>query len=496
MTAGTLTIIKANNMPSMGYYIGTLGNPKTTFFKSVYRKHSNFSFTYTEQQPINSGNLEKNSDTEIRFKIPRDSDLIGEMYFTIELPDIYSRSNLKFRWIRRLAEYVVKDLTFRVGNNQIDKQYSEFFQIWAELNQTAEQKTGYNRLIGNTTDMYDPESVTGHSSYPGSTTSTALAYPSIVGRRLYLPLRLYFNSHSSLALPLIALQYEDVFIDITLRQINDLYIILNSGNIATPSTSAHDIGNFLLTTTTQTSLSVDPRLVIKNIFLDNEERKGLALATSEYLGYQIQRVISNGNSASEITVDLKDINKPVKQLYFMVRRTDFENLNLWSNFTNWYLKDVPIYGQNHDSTYPNEPITITSSNIKYYKTQSLLKAAELKLDMHSLTVGDPTDLTGASQSLEGKDNIFFNLVQNYNGNKGMPDEGIYNINFNIDQSGDIPRPNGVCNMSSINKKELKVYLNETHTDSSFSFNYNVIVFAMNYEIMKFMGGTMGTAYSN
>ena len=271
--------------------------------------------------------------------------------------------------------------------------------------------------------------------------------------------------------------------------------LLNSGTIAAPTTSAHDIGNFLSTTTTQTSLNINPILEIKSIYVDNEERKSIALSSAEYLGYQVQRVISNGNSTNDISIDLKDINKPVKQLYFMIRRTDFENINLWSNFTNWYIKDVPIYGQNHDSTYPNEPLTITSSNIKYYKTQSLLKSAELKLDLHSLTVGDPTDYTGASQSLEGKGSIFFNLLQNYNGNKGMPSEGIYNVNFNID-AGNETQPNGVCNMSAINKKELKLYLNEVHTDSSFSFNYNILVFAMNYEIMKFMGGTMGTAYSN
>jgi len=495
MTAGTLTIIKVNNMPSMNYYIGTSGNPQMTHFRSVYKKHTNFSFTYINVQPLNSKNLEKTSDNEVRFKIPRNSDLMSEIFFSFELPDIYSRSNFKFRWIRRLAEYLVKDITFRIGSNELDKQYSEFFQIYAELNQTTEQKTGYNKLIGNTTDMYDPESVTGHSSYPGSATSTALAYPSIVGRRLYLPLRFYFNQHSSLALPLIALQYDDIYIDITMRQLNDLYIILNSGTIAAPTTSAHDIGNFLSTTTTQTSLNINPILEIKSIYVDNEERKSIALSSAEYLGYQVQRVISNGNSTNDISIDLKDINKPVKQLYFMIRRTDFENINLWSNFTNWYIKDVPIYGQNHDSTYPNEPLTITSSNIKYYKTQSLLKSAELKLDLHSLTVGDPTDYTGASQSLEGKGSIFFNLLQNYNGNKGMPSEGIYNVNFNID-AGNETQPNGVCNMSAINKKELKLYLNEVHTDSSFSFNYNIIVFAMNYEIMKFMGGTMGTAYSN
>lgn len=495
MTAGNLKIIQVNNTPSMNYYIGTSGNPQMSYFKSVYRKHSNFSFSYINVQPTNSVNLEKNTDTEVKFKIPRNSDLINEMYFSFELPDIYSRNNLKFRWIRRLAEYVVKDITFRVGSNQIDKQYSEFFQIWAELNQNNEQKTAYDKLIGNTTDMFDPESVTGHTSYPGSSTSTALAYPSIVGRRIYLPLRFYFNGNSSLALPLIALQYDEIFIDITLRQINELYIILNSGLVAAPSTSAHDIGNFLLTTTTQTSLSIDPRLEIKSIYLDNEERKNVSLNTAEYLGYQVKRLTSNGNTTNEISVDLKDINKPVKQIFFMARRTDFENLNLWSNFTNWYLKDVPIYGQNHDTTYPNMPITLSTSNVKYYQTQSLLKAAELKLDLHSLTIGDPTDYTGASQSLEGKESTFFNLLQNYTGNKGIPDEGIYNINFNID-SGNSIQPNGVCNMSSINKKELKLYLNEVHTDSSFSFNYNVLVFAINYEIMKFMGGSMGTAYSN
>jgi hypothetical protein len=489
MTAGTLLIIQANNASNTAYFVG---NPVISHFKSVYRRHTNFASEYISVLPRNSNNLSL-SDKEIKFIIPRNGDLINDMYFTFELPDIYSRNNLKFQWIRRLGEYIIKDITFRVGSQQIDKHYSEYLQIWSELNHTNEQKDIYDKMIGNTTDMFDPESVTGHSAYPGTTDGTTADYPSIVGRKLYVPLRFYFNQHVGWSFPLIALQYDEVAIDITLRQINHLYTILNTDR-ARPTTSSHYIGNFLKTATSASTLAIVPKLEVKYIFLDNEERKNFAVQTHEYLGSQVQRVAKEGETTNNVNIDLKDINKPVRNIYFVIRRTDFENINLWSNFTNWYLKDVPIYGAGHDNTYPNVPLA-SDTNIQYYQTQSLLKSAELKLDVHSLTSGVPTDFTTAGQSLSGKDAQFFNLVQNYKHNKGNPSEGIYSYNFNIAEN-DGRQPNGVCNMSHFTRKSLRVFLAETYSENSFSFNYNIYVFALNYEIMKFMGGLMGTAYSN
>ena len=492
MTAGALLQLKNGNVPRMGFLVS---NPQISHFKSVYRKYTNFSTQYISVLPQSSANLSKETEVEVKFKIPRDSDLINDIYFTFELPDIYSRNSLNFQWIRRIGEYIIKEVKFTVGSQEIDKQYGEYLHIWSELNLSKDQKDGYNRMIGNVTEVFDPESVTGHAAYPGSATGTALAYPSIVGRKIFVPLHFYFNQHVSNSFPLIAVQYDEMNINFTLRPLQELYTIIEGGYRRRPSSTDHDIGRFFSFNSLNNDLYINPRLEIKNIFLDNEERKRFALQSHEYLGLQVQRELIEGRSTN-FDIDLKNINKPIKQLHFIIRRSDFEDLNLWSNFTNWYFTDIPIYSGNHPTTYTTNP-TVNSTTIKYYKTLSLVKSAELRLDTHSIVVGNPTDFTGAQESLEGKENSFFNLIQNYKSSRSMPEEGIYTIAFNLDDYN-TRQPNGVSNFSNYSTKELRLFLNEIHNNTydSSNYNYNIMVFAENYEIIKFMGGLVGTATSN
>lgn len=492
MTAGALTQIKNGNTPRMAFLVS---NPEISHFKAVYRKHTNFSTQYLTVLPNSSNTLDNESTIEIDFKINRDSDLINDIYFTFELPDIYSRNNLKFQWIKRIGEYIIKDVRLQVGNNTLlDRQYSEWFHIWSELNLNKDQKEGYYRMIGNTQDMYDPESVTGHGgTYPGTTDGTTKVYPSIVGRKLYVPLHFWFNHHSSSSLPLIAIQYDEIHIKMTLRPLKEIYTILGTTYRERPSTSDHVIGKFLSTSSTQSTLDINPRLEVRNIYLDNEERKKFALITHEYLATQVQRIIAEGRT-NDFDIDLKDLNKPIKQLYFIVRRSDFEDVNLWSNFTNWYYPDTPIYAEQHPEDYAAlayDDIVASPANLKYYKTKSLVKSAELTLETHSISIGTQRDFTGAQQSLEGKDNNFFNLMQNYKSSKSIPEEGIYTYAFNLDDINN-RQPNGSCNMSNLSKKELRLFLNETFGGNS----YNIYVFGLNYEIVKVMGGLVGTAFSN
>jgi hypothetical protein len=497
MTAGTLVQINNGYSDRMAFL--TL-NPQISYFKSVYKRYTNFAYEYLNLLPEKSENLTDDQESTITFKIKRDSDLINKMYFCFDIPDIYSRNSLEFQWIQRLGEYIIKDVSFQVGSNTtLDKQYGEYLHIWSELNLTKEEKEGYYKMIGHETETYDPKSVTGHTNYPGSSNSTRLAYPSILGRRLYVPLRFWFNLKISNSFPLIAVQYDEIRIKLTLRPLKELYTVLNGGSPSLrirPTSASHAFGQFLSTADTSTSLNINPTLEIKHIFLDREERKRFSVANLEYLAHQVQRVHNEGISDASPTINLKDLNKPITQLHFIIRRSDFEDKNLWSNFTNWFQPNSPFYAANYTSVYVDQSgITFNDSNIKYYKTPNLLKSAELRLEATSITNGNTRDYTGfTSSSLDGKDHRFFNLVSNYDANRSVPSEGIYTYSFNLENSSNQPR--GACNMSTIVNKDLRLFLNDLNTGDGFSYSYNVYVYAENYEIIKVMGGLANELFSN
>ena len=242
---------------------------------------------------------------------------------------------------------------------------------------------------------------------------------------------------------------------------------------------------------------ITPRLEINNIFLDNEERKRFAITSHDYLITQVQK-IEQTYKQNNIQVDLKNINKPVSQIVFMIRRTDMEEVNEWSNFTNWNQETIPPYSNGYFNPH-GSALTIDATTIKYYKTSNLLKSATFKIQGNELTTGNVRNNdTPNSSRINGKDSVFYNLMENFNSNNNMPKEGIYTYSFALDNS-DI-QPTGAINMSSLDNKKLDLILTELkstgYTTPSSTYNYNVFVFAVNYDILSIMGGIGGLKYAN
>ena len=506
MTVGALIQLEYGNTERMAFL--TL-NPQITHFKSVYKKYTNFATQFITNQPIaaNSTTLSFDTETKITFQLPRDGDAVRDMYLTLELPDIYSDPNYQFQWIKRIGEYIVKDVSLQIDTNQnVDKHYSEWFHAYSELNYDEGKKKGYYEMIGNVPEMYDPSNAPGNNGqYP----STAYA-PSIINRKIYLPLIFWFNKFASMSFPLVSIQKTIIYINFTFRRLNELYTVVDyTGDggtgyrIKPQNNSKYFIGNFLslqTPVTPQSNLYFNPRLEINNVFLDNEERKRFALASHEYLITQLQAIDNVSNNSIGVSVDLKNINKPVTELVFMIRRTDMEDVNDWSNYTNWNITDVPPYSNGYSNPYgPN--LTINSSNIQYYKTKNILKSALIRLQAQEITTGDVANNDNPLDSrLNGKDSIFFNKMGNFNANQNIPSEGIYTYSFSLDNSS--LQPIGAVNMSSINNKDILLNLTNINPNGGYNYpsgtayNYHIYVFAVNYEILKIMGGIVGTMTAN
>jgi hypothetical protein len=495
MTVGALLQLEYGNTERMAFLTQ---NPQITHFKSVYRKYTNFATEFITVLPSNDNNLTWDTDQIIEFTIPRDGDAIRDMYLTFELPDIYSDPIYQFQWIKRIGEYIVKDVSLQLDTNpSLDKQYAEWFHAYSEINYNEGKKDGYYRMIGNVPELFNPANAPGNNGIYPSTTYA----PSIIHRKIYLPLIFWFNKYASLSFPLIATQYSELKIRFTMRRLKELYTIIDplTGYRIRPVIASHYIGNFLEygpVVDPQNNINITARLEINNIFLDNEERKRFALSAHDYLITQLQ-ILTQSYNTNNISIDMKNINKPVTEIVFMIRRTDMEDVNEWSNFTNWNVENIPPYSNGYLNPH-GLPLNINSTNIKYYKTPNLLKSALFKIQGQEITSGNVlnNDITISSR-ISGKDSVFYNLMENFNSNNNIPPEGIYTYSFSLDNSN--LQPIGAINMSSFNKKELALILTELKPNGYYpnsTYNYNVIIFAVNYDILTIMGGRGGLKYAN
>jgi len=471
------------------------GNPQISFFKSVYRKYTNFACQSISLQ-FDKSDLSFSNTTTLKRRIERHGDLIGNMFFTFTLPEIQSEQGREFHWIKNIGTNIIQEVSIFVGGREIDKQYGEWLNIWNQLNLPTTKEEAYNKMIGNIPEIYAPEEAFENNGvYPDSMIDVDFI-PSIQSYRIYVPLAFWFCRNPALAIPLIALQYHHVEIEMILRPIRDLYTIIetdsNQDNFGyrikpDPSISAHRIENFLknndLASTnsngvrTLIKFDINPELEINYIFLDKEERTLFASTEHEFLIERIFRVEHLGISGGSTTsLDLK-IHHPTKELIWITRRSDVNERNDWNNYTNWIHENIPPHSITHYNPY-GQTVNITSSNYQYYKNQNIIKNAKIILNGHDRFVE--------------KDDRFFNLVQPYICDYRCPKSGIYCYSFALDNSKNI-QPNGACNMSNYN--DIKLWIEVQSISSSETYKYDVYIYAVSYNIFRIIGGMGNLEFS-
>ena len=311
-----------------------------------------------------------------------------------------------------------------------------------------------------------------NGTYPSSTSIV----PTIKGRKIYVPLQFWFNKSYGSALPLIAMQYDaEPSVHIKLRKIKDLYTIIDSSNRIKPSNNTHNIGLFLSHNSTDTANSLDirPSLETNYIFLDRNERKRFALSEHEYLIKHIIRVEDNiipNNIEETATKELK-IQHPSSSLLWIIRRSDLEEVNQWSNFTNWPQENInPTF----DNTNPFGTDIDLTSQANYDSIKNKNPMIESNLMLNGI---DRFDM---------KDNYMFNLISNYQHNNRIPSEGINVYSFGVDNGK--YQPSGTCNMSRFNKIQLKIKMarktENSYVSGESSYNYNLILFNYHYNVFR------------
>ena len=150
MTAGALYQIKNLNSNSANNFLDF--DPQITFFKVVYRKHTRFSMENVKFDPFNRQTLSFNDTVTLKTSVPRVGDLLSQVYFTFDLPDIWSgkysndanAKNYEFNWIKNIGLNIFNFVKLKISDQDIDTQYSDYMIIWRELMMNDDKKKQFN----------------------------------------------------------------------------------------------------------------------------------------------------------------------------------------------------------------------------------------------------------------------------------------------------------------------------------------------------------------
>ena len=525
------------------------GNPDITFWKVSFRRHTNFAMESIEQTFQGQADFGR----RVTAIVSRNGDLMYRTYLQTTLPEINqsmanstsgSNAGVYARWLDYIGEQMISQVEVEIGGQRIDRQYGDWMHIWTQLTMTEEQKRGYFKMIGHTTQLTyitDPTfaAINGPCSAgsgPGQVCAPRNALPETT---LYIPLQFWFCLNPGLALPLIALQYHEVKFNLDIRPLGECLWAVGTLN---PSSGA----NVQVTTAYQQSL-VAASLYIDYIFLDTDERRKMAQNPHEYLIEQLQFTgdESVGSSSNKIKLNF---NHPCKELVWVVQpdsNVDYcssflgatqlfntlgaqpfnytDSLDALPNAIHAFSGPSEVEGSTafinssglfqmpgaFDATSgtggqtwngsglqpfePNQASGVTSGST--VSDAGAFVLAETALDMHcwgeNPVVTAKLQLNGQDRFSE-REGTYFDQVQPFQHHTRAPDTGINVYSFAL--KPEEHQPSGQCNFSRIDNATLQLVLSSNTVAGTATAK--VRVYARSYNVLRVMAGMAGTAYAN
>jgi hypothetical protein len=488
------------------------GNPQITFWKVTYRRHTNFAMESIEQ----TFNGQADFGRRVTCTVSRNGDLAYRTYLQVTLPEISTGAGgaNHARWLDFPGHQLIENVEVEVGGQRIEKQYGDWMHIWCQLTMDKNQEAGYYKMVGNTTQLTfvtDPSfaDVDGpcDSNAPRQVCAPRNALPETT---LYVPLQFWFCTNPGLALPLIALQYHEVKINLDLRAIDECLWAVDALTGGSKATNAY--ANSL----------VSASLYVDYIYLDTDERRRMAQNPHEYLIEQLQYTgaESVGSSANKIRLNF---NHPVKELVWVVQpdcHVDYcasleKDESLYAalgaqpfNYTDALdalPNSIKAFGSDKgvDGTaafisgdvFQDGGMADDSVNQSTVSDAGTFVLAETSLDMHcwgeNPVVTAKLQLNGQDRFSE-REGTYFDQVQPWQHHTRAPDTGINVYSFAL--RPEEHQPSGTCNMSRIDNATLQLVLSNATVESVNTAK--VRVYARNYNVLRIMSGMGGLAYSN
>ena len=410
-------------------------NPTITFWKRAYQRHTNFAVESIEQTFV--GQVQFGGTASVN--ISRNGDLLNKAYIHVQLPALSTG-----KYVENVGHALIRSVTMSIGGQKIDRHTGEWMHLW-------------NRMAGKNLD--------GLSSMIGS-------HRTKDAQTLYIPLHFWWNRTPGMALPLIALQYHEVKIEVNFAPLSELTVT----------------GDSPVTPVVETGGALAAKLYVDYVYIDNEERKRFAQANHEYLIDQVQETSESftGNHQKKIGLNF---NHPVKELVWVIKKSALRN------------EDRFHFGQERDGCgwwcVEDRADSLDAANAALKVQDPTSEEIMVFSTENKNTCANNNTISKAKISLNGHDRFserdakYFNLVQPYQHHSNMPGDGVYSYSFALDPESE--QPSGSCNFSRIDRAELVITPDDT---TGVSETKEVTVFAVNFNVLRLMGGMGGVAYAN
>jgi len=523
MTGGLLNIVSYGNQN-----IILNSNPKKSFFKTTYAKYTNFGMQKFRIDFNGLRNLRMSEESRFTFTVPRYAELLMDTYLVVTLPTIWSPifpplvcgdawRPYEFRWIENLGTQMIKEITFSVGGQILQRMTGKYLQAVVQRDLNGTKRFLYDSMTGNTAELNDPANFSGRTNtYPNVYYNNTVypnggkpgPEPSIRGRKLYIPLNAWFCNNSRTAFPLVALQYNELQIDVVMRPVRDLFVTrdvtflphkINPPDSETfdPITPAEvdkapfiqpnfneqeyqfyrflqppphpDIATSEAYDDKRTDWNADVHLLSTYCFLSAEESRVFASQEQKYLLKEAYEWDFKNITGSH-RVELQNTMGMVATWMFIFQRSDINLRNQWSNYTNWkYVNVIPddvmeasklvinaetgILNPCSSTEYigpgfePSPSVAQVPSKLFVTKDYNVENQREILQQLGILLNGSYRENTLESG--------VYNYVEKFIRTTGSAPFGLYIYNFGMDANLATYQPSGAINMSKFSTIELE-----------------------------------------
>jgi len=459
------------------------GNPMITYFKTIYRRHTNFATEVIEQ----SFNGTTNFGKSLSAIISRNGDLMSNVIISAILPKLESDdASVVLRWTDNIGHHLLKTIEIEIGGQPIDKHFGDWLDIWAQLTVPAEQQEGYYSMIGQ-----DPVDMLGRPTG----LQKDIEGEHVQERAIFIPLQFWFCRNYGLALPLIALSYHEVKLNVEFAHVEEL---IRSAGIE------------------MRNIELQAQLWVEYIYLDDDERRRFAQTTHEYLIEQVQRnteIIEPSSSREAPNTHSIALNfvHPVKELIWVVQPIE-------------YLTGTDRQNSNYTAIKSNPPVDAeihTETGLSVLSGDSGLGAINNQIKLRDISVqscvrppGSKNPVVRAKLRLNGNDRIatrpgtYFNWVQTRDRHTCIPKSPGINV-YSFALFPEKHQPSGTCNFSRIDNAflVLSTAVLTTGTENMettypgmgtptrlLSGTSQCRIYAVNYNVLRIMQGMSGLAY--
>jgi hypothetical protein len=543
------------------------GNPSKTFWKTTYKKYTNFGKQNFRLDYEGSPQLNLTTESTFTFKVKRYADLLMDCYICITLPNIWSPiyppqavtqadgttiytdwAPYEFQWIKDLGAQIIQKITINCGNQQLQQYSGQYILTSAQRDFSGSKLRLFDEMIGNIPELNDPANAGSRvNAYPNAyyTTSPAGAQPSIMGRTLWIPLGAWFNLSSFQAFPLVALQYNELWINVTFRPINEWFTIrdvtdyTNNFPVIAPNFNqfSQQFYRFLQTPPdeelgptsyidTRTNWFADINLNCTYCFLSDDESTIFAKNEQKYLIKQVYEKPFY-NITGQNKIDLDSLGMVISWMFYF-QRSDVNLRNQWSNYTNWPYEYMPqdVTPAPTGGTYPNPdptpppgaatlgPGLEPDGSLSGLYTTGVYNPQNIKYILVALGI-----------LLDGqyRENILpagvYNFVEKYVRTAGFAPPGLYCYNFCLNTDPFVLQPSGAMNMSRFTNIQLEfttisppadpyaqvlticdpatgdiVGINKP-TWRIYDYNFNMYLIEERVNMVIFVGGNAGLLYA-